>query len=390
MISPDPLRDVYKECLFAERVDLVAYLWATTNRDGDYVFSKQLDLANKLGISVSLLSKHLKEARQANLVRESREYLGKQRERFGARLGEEPPLLDHLRALAGQVPHVLQSFRVVTAATGPGSQGNVALGVGRGSAHAVASLLRGVGVIGVTYGMTVHGLASELADRRLLTQRVANVIPLVPEPLGLPFSSLELSSSVIAERLRVAIAEEGAQAHSLLGIPCSLSEYFVEDSRQGARQTIKRWIRGTKAYLDIFHESTGLINQLDAIITSVGILRKNPEHPFHRIIDRALMKESQAIGDVGGVLLTRGDDRAEERYEKLWLGARRQTYIAVANRAAQRADQQGGVIVVAAGAEKADPVMEVARRGWVNHLLVDTSLANALGDRLLRTSSQRR
>lgn len=379
--------DMYQEGSNDERIDLVAYLYARTNRTGAYVYTRQQDLAGVIGISVSLLSKHLKDARQKNLLRESREYLGEQRERFSAQLGDQPVLLEHLQKLSGtRGQPVLQSFQVVEPIYTAATDDNSALAIGRGSAHAVATLLRGVRLVGLTFGMTVRGLVMELANRQLLTQRISNVIPLVPEPLGLPFSSLELSSSVIAERLRLAIAEQGAPAHSLLGIPCALSVELVADAEQVARENIRRWICNIKAYSDIFDERVGLINHLDTIITSVGIPRLEPEFPFHRIIDRALMIDHSAIGDFGGLLLTERNEQAENKYETLWLGARRRIYADVARRTAGRSDRCGGVIVVAAGASKVAPIMEIVRRDWVNHLIVDDSLASALESRIHRDS----
>jgi hypothetical protein len=123
---------------------------------------------------------------------------------------------------------------------------------------------------------------------------------------------------------------------------------------------------------------------LNIVITSIS--RK--DHPFG-IEDRSEFTwqtlqlsnlTKMVIGDLAGIPLTHTDAAAKDITLLLdrWTGLQKHHFENCARRASAASQPPAGVIVVAAGRDRASCLVEAVRQGLVNHAVVNEELVRAL------------
>ncbi len=170
-------------------------------------------------------------------------------------------------------------------------------------------------------------------------------------------------------------------------------------------------MRDIPGYRDIFGPSPDQekpwAERLDTILTGMGIVgaSSHPESPRpasvataaydetgdfirERLVQEADVSEAKLAhliyGDIGGWLIERPNLEAEDRrlvasLNQGWTGVKGTHFASVARQASS--EGAPGVILVVAGAAKAPMVWELVRRGFVNQLLIESTLASALKPR---------
>jgi hypothetical protein len=108
------------------------------------------------------------------------------------------------------------------------------------------------------------------------------------------------------------------------------------------------------------------------------------DHPeFAKKIGLAEFKDT-CIGDLGGVPLFKPSAKPTRRREAAdffrthWLGLNREHVLNTARRARARPNGAAGVIVVAHGADRTEPILEALRQELINEIIVDEGAADYL------------
>ncbi len=269
------------------------------------------------------------------------------------------------------------------------------------AAGRVVDLIMPSSRIGIMWGRSVFDLVSGIVahsdafdpDQSLDVE----CLPLCGDPLFLINDRrVRHSSSYLA-----AMLEEALNASKSKGLPClnGVPAYISRQRAQDSGTTVENWrrfLQGIPGYQAIFgntRDSTkGLIHEVDTIITGVGTIVMTREAPWRetgdfimeRLIQDSFDKPEMnrlIFGDIGGILLPRGklpaaDLRQVDELNAGWMGLELSHHQTVARKAAP--GKAPGVIVVAYGRWKEEMVKECIRRGLVNQLIVDPSLAEAL------------
>jgi DNA-binding transcriptional regulator LsrR (DeoR family) len=277
------------------------------------------------------------------------------------------------------------------------------------AASHVMELLRQSRAVGIMWGRTLQRLASHMhTSEKPPNAAEIQCIPLCGDPVHLMnLRHMEFSASHLAAEIGTAL-DPGRTSNQpcLVGVPAYLPRrLFIRKDNLGA--IWESFICEIPGYQAIFGTGAGkqkpLADSLDTIISGMGIIvpqkeRANPEPPapgaFHEetgdfIRERVAQEENLTeasmnrfiYGDVGGWLLERegltaGDRRLVDELNQGWTGLKGEQMAAVARKA--KASRAPGVIILAAGPAKAAMVKEIVRRGLVNELLIDATLAAAL------------
>lgn len=273
---------------------------------------------------------------------------------------------------------------------------------GAEAAALVRQIVEAGNVCGVSWGQTISAVVSGI-ERSLLASprdegdsRFINFVPVVGEfPGTLP---TQTSASSLALRLTHAFNREKAAGHSysLAGLPALIPADFGSDEIA----VVDRLAYRTHAYRAIFgadaarshreDEDPPLINRLDSVLTSVG----PSGQPFGSHADRFLglagltMKQLEGGCDIAGVLLRPpkvNGERIMKTVRERWRGVTMEDLRRCAAKARDRAT--GGVVVVAAGANKAETLWDCIREQLVSHVLVDRGLLLAFEKHLKRVSA---
>lgn len=241
-------------------------------------------------------------------------------------------------------------------------------------------------LVGVAYGTTLGRVISGLEETnlgRVRRRRPVQFVPTCGEPYGT--SVRADSSSHLAAELHRIVNEGTGSCVSLTGVPAVIPQKVIE---KGAHGVLRDFIEHCRSYRLVFGPAkegqTPMVNRLDTVITSVGMSEGHWRMCGEELcdiggIDRDEFKK-WILGDIGGVLLPRGDGQAPrskellEQYAEQWTGISRKQYEMVARRGKRRR----GVIVFAIGGNKVAIVLKVIEAGLVNHLICDLDLAEKL------------
>jgi len=282
----------------------------------------------------------------------------------------------------------------------------------RAAASRLGELLARARVVGIMWGRSLKRLVSRVrscldTSRQGETHDV-QCVPLCGDPVHLMnLGQVKYSASFLAAELRQAL-HPGRRSDQpcLVGVPAYLPRaYFLQPSGNAGWQSFVQDIPG---YRSIFGPANGgdmpWVERVDTIISGAGIIAResqtqapglpNAETAAHeetgdfireRLEQEVGITESSLAkliyGDVGGLLLGRENLPASERrlvdsLNQGWTGITASHLINVARRA--KSGGAPGVILVAAGAAKAEMVQQIVKRGYANQLLIDSSLGSAL------------
>lgn len=315
---------------------------------------------------------------------------------------QPPRLEDALARLAalGELPHpvTVRVFASADARAAGASYEKRQLVFGANVAQHVRDLLAdGVSHCGLTWGHMIAAVvagieALGLAPRR---SRKVQMVPLCGEPLGRDQASL-VSSSVLAERLARAVNGAPGQNLSLAMLPA----FIPGDFSAAQVDAVWRLIGKMHAYAAIFGSrqmrtaapapsdaGERLALRLDMILTGISPSGRPLGDGRGPLFESGGLSEEKfrelVLADIGGVLiekgaLGRGQRSALSRLKARWTGLNAQELAACAARAAAPEARAPGVVVVAFGANKAEPLMAAIRRGLVNQVLIDAELEGQL------------
>lgn len=348
---------------------------------------KQADIGRTLGISAPKASRVLREADRRGL-RDPRPSVRLRNSSLVARRGANRLIftkqLEPLLAAICPAGHICR-VTVIDDARHNAFTHLAALAV-------LPNILESV-LLGVAWGLSVS-LVVEGLDRLLhesprdKDDPPVRVVPVTGDPICVTRSVHQYSASTLAELLDEILNHDGK-----VGLGPSLSAvlaylpYELASSRNGIHRLLAR----SAGYRDVIgdRKGSGLFQQLDALLTGIGITSAEPGQESGVFVqERALCEDISHVelarlvqGDIAGVLIPQAglgpkDLSRVDRLNKGWTGLRLDDIQKCAQRANR--DSKGGVVVVAQGAIKRDFVRELLRRGLVNHLVIDGELADAM------------
>jgi DNA-binding transcriptional regulator LsrR (DeoR family) len=233
-------------------------------------------------------------------------------------------------------------------------------------------------------------------------------VPLCGDPVHLMnLGQVRYSASQLAAELSRALnPERPSDQPCLVGVPAYVPRKIFLQRNGGA--VWQDFVEEIPGYRLIFGPGNGeekpWVERVDTIISGTGIIISGSRRQDHTappagmaahdqtgdfIRERLTQEEGVSesalaeliYGDIGGWLLGRHGLRAADRrlvdsLNQGWTGIREEHLVNVAKNA--KPGGAPGVILVAAGLAKVEMVRELVRRGFVNQLLIDTSLAKAL------------
>lgn len=274
-------------------------------------------------------------------------------------------------------------------------------GIDTQSAAITRELLGDAQLVGVSWGRTLAKLIDAIVPEPGTRRRGPGMrfIPLCGEPMVIANDPSQLSSSTLAARLheRMRRDPQDDPPPSIAGVPAVIPQSF----NHAERRIIRRFIAMVRGYEHVFGPADGivparqpLVERLDAILTSVGVVAKNERGVFARervqlgdISEEDLFRA--VAGDVGGVLIARADASTQDRkrveaLNAAWTGVTLKHIETCAAAAARRAVPREcpGVILLALGAHRAEIVMRCVELGLVNELVLDRPLEDALARQL--------
>jgi len=286
------------------------------------------------------------------------------------------------------------------------------------AAGCVARLLQRAKFVGVMWGRTIQRLVSRIGEHRELFdqagRREALCIPLCGDPVRLMNLGLaKYSASHLAAQLAQAInpdPERQSNQPCLVGVPAYLPRRLFLRQGSGAAANWEAFVAEIPGYREIFgpNGEQPWVERLDMILSGAGIIAQQTRPGARRVageptaaheetgdfILERVKQEAQekeglseatlarlVYGDIGGWLIEKHDLRAAERrlVESLnqgWTGVKGVHFARVARNA--EPDGAPGIILVAAGASKAEMVVELVKRGFVNEILIDSNLSSRL------------
>jgi predicted transcriptional regulator len=262
-------------------------------------------------------------------------------------------------------------------------------------------------IIGMAWGNSLRRTLDS-AERSRLASPLPNpsealVIPLCGESLLSPKPSSSSSSS-LAEGFGRLLTNPASNTPSDKFLSLGMIPVFLPGPRAFKTNevtAVKRLLSFSSAYRKIFgvqprntmgHISVPLAERLDVVLTSIS--REGRPFGFGAADAdvRAFLELNEyddlIIGDIGGVplpkrnLFTRQKKRLMQLRER-WTGLRKR-HIRKCAQNASRENGPAGVIVVCTGVDRAASIIEAARNGLLNHLVIDGDLALELAKRLAK------
>lgn len=408
---------------------IAAYLFAV--RPGPDRLKSQKEVAREMGVTEVALSRLLKQAREAGMLRlEYVEQAGLTRGRLVEAIAQrqamqsDQAIIEHFSLNQTKFPHRLSSVRIYETpledtTTREGWEATI-LALGHAAASRTREFLLNADNIGVAWGRTLSSAvqgAQALGGEPWSDGSRARVFPLWGEmftrPLdreGSRFTYSELSSSWLAERIallihgpeRLATRTPGGEhlSFSLAAVPALIHRRHTGSDLKA----IYGSLYDNAYYREIFggprreERQAGepcLARQMQTALVAVGAAGDDEElfwHPQmaeHSGFDINVLKKF-VCGDIGGVLVGHDERSTEVKKEQAtkiiketvshWTGVRRQHVLWCAHRAEGLKHQ--GVVVYAAGAVRHSIVKAALQKGLINHLIIDQSLARKLAETL--------
>ncbi len=371
--------------------------------------AQQADIAKRFGVTQSTVSRVVTLAESTGELRRN---LVVNREKFDLELlksaeqsASEPPAvqekLTRLATGAGDAhPVAVHVLPVAQSGRPAGDLDERTLHFGHEAARPVLEMLQsGTWVCGVTWGHSIGAVVRGIAALSQPTARAGalEIVPLCGDPLGQDAASL-YSSSALAQQLRDALGLR-AGGHSLAMLPAFLPGDFSAKEVD----TVWKLIGKMHAYAEIFGgresrqtsagsgtpSSSHYAARLDLILTGISAAGSPLGDGRGPLFESRALREATfkdlVLADIGGVLIEKGRLRTGQkatlsRLKARWTGLNDSELRACAARAAKPSGgtRPPGVVVVAIGKRKAEPILAAVERRLVNQLLVDAELAEEL------------
>lgn len=356
----------------------------------------QQEIAERLNISQSAVSRLLKKARpylaEQNPYRFRKEMVDVETMnaiRQSAAVQQLAPMLDRFAREHGQPRGpVVRVIQVTEAASADLTQRFTAF-TNQAAPFVYSLLMRDtVETCGLAWGFMLWDLSISLRSMGYSSpwrRRPIRFMPLTGDPLQDPrdYPPNLTSSNISAEISKIANGDR--YRPPWLGL---VPAYIPNQFQGAALKGIEGLIRMVPEYNRIFDAKgkRGDAWRLDVILTSVG-RASNPMgfgmgRLFKSLGRRLEPLKNQIHGDIGGVLIPRNPKSSEliRSIERRWKGLNREHLEACARRAFDEDPSTGrpGVVVLAAGEDRADILLHAVERGLINHLIIDQRLEKAL------------
>jgi DNA-binding transcriptional regulator LsrR (DeoR family) len=371
----------------------------------------QADIAHRFGVTQSTVSRVIKQAERRGELRRTakleKSAIDPEVLRRAQDIADDPPAIqERLTALAGggksHHPVTVRILAPAGARRSTSDQDDRTRLFGHAAAPRVLELLKGgVEICGVTWGHSIGAVVEgieAMVDRPKRGGAELRFVPLCGDPLGPDAASL-YSSSVLAERLGSAMGVKGRENLSLAMLPAFLPGDFT-----GAEvNAVWKLIGKMHSYTDVFGgrqnraaapgsgrpASTHYAGRLDMILTGISAAGQPLGDGRGPLFESGGLKEDTfkqlVLADVGGVMiergqLSRGQKSTLSRLKARWTGLSESELRGCAERAAcsDARHRPPGVVVMALGRKKAEPLRAAVERRLVNHLLIDAELAEEL------------
>jgi DNA-binding transcriptional regulator LsrR (DeoR family) len=260
----------------------------------------------------------------------------------------------------------------------------------------VLDLLRGSRCCGLMWGRTlselVRSIRKQCAMRSSRQGMDIESIPLCGDPIHLMNQrEVEFSASQLSSLLERTLARKPRE-----DLPCLTGVPAYVSAKIRKQPAFEEFLDSIPGYRQIFVARPGgqspLIESVDTIISGIGVMVTAPGSKGHEtaaFIRERLLQENIAqnaldkliYGDIGGILIERRSLTVSEKkvvanLNEGWIGLRAKTLKRIARQAGEH--QHPGMIVVAFGARKAEVVLEALSQGYVNELIIDSTLAETL------------
>lgn len=265
------------------------------------------------------------------------------------------------------------------------------------AAGRVIDLLQSSRRMGIMWGRTIEKVISGIKYRRVARSGPLKCLPLCGEPVFcITQELLEYSASQLAVSLANSLGVSHRGLPCLTGVQAYVRQELLRREADGKPTAWENYLYDIPNYQMIFGKLTGpsqpLVDQVDTVLTGVGIVAMHAESEVYEtgvFIRERIAQENYThsqldrliVGDIGGLLVERPDIRPDDKdivadLNRGWTGIKAHHLESVAAKA--HSSEKPGVIVVAYGAPKAAMIMEIIRRGFVNELVIDETLYEAL------------
>ncbi len=257
---------------------------------------------------------------------------------------------------------------------------------GRAAAGHIYRLLRHSKIAGVAWGTTLGHLVEGFAS--IHPQFMENPIDFVPVCAELAgSSSMEISSSRLADRLNEIINNRKGKHLSLSGVPAFVPRLYTDNEER----TIWKYINNSESYTKIFGGEEPLVDSIDTLITCVGSAQKPlglSNEELRQAGDIKQDLEELIYGDIGGVLIQRSNLNSKNLKEvnelnNMWTGIHLDKIKRIAE-IASVSKKTPGNIVLAIGENKTNIIYGLLKQGLINELYIDKDLKVAL-EKVLET-----
>ncbi len=256
----------------------------------------------------------------------------------------------------------------------------------------VARLIESAKRIGVLWGRNVSWIVDQICKHKNPNGRDAEVVPITGSPVYLETRDATVRTATsVASRLYEWINGRGIEFPKGLALT-TLPAFVPPELKQ-----VRDFVCKTESYKKILGNPNCLVEQLDAVITSCGILQ--PENfdlsgAFIRerflqllALERSSRRETllkkfkaNVLGDIAGWILptAKADNRFIKKLNDGWLGITADHLTSLAQNARKKGG--AGVIVVANRPEKAAVIDRSLRLNLINNLIITREVAWKLLD----------
>lgn len=263
------------------------------------------------------------------------------------------------------------------------------------AADVLGLIVASPGLVGISWGHSVGAVVEAIKQQCVPPPRQSRplrVVPLLGEPPWRGFAG-QVGSSTLAHKLEHAINGDSEQEFlSLSGVTPLIPSEIDDKELDIVYKFLEHTTGGYKALIGSrkhkASERPPMADRLDGILTSLSQTGRPLGYEEETLLGHGHLKPrdiANVIGDMCGVVI-QSDAPFHQPHILDWrlTGIRRKQLIACSDRARTKRSRGPGVICVAIGANKVEPLLTSIP--VVNHLFIDHELAIELEHRLITTS----
>ena len=254
-------------------------------------------------------------------------------------------------------------------------------------------------VVGVSSGRTLRSVVDSLHFEKMQGVNDLSVIPLWGSAYSNQMKAYSksnvysdpyaLSSTALANDIVRALRrdDQASSECSLQGVPVVIPAKFKGENLE----VLREFFETVSSMNQIFDGENALVHSVGMLMISVGSPKHAGRFLSESILGTVMSRKKvrlfldSIIGDVAGILIPKSDEQSEqnirdifgEQYGEHWLGLNTD-HLDSLSREARESENRVGVCAYAAGGHRSEIVLEAIRRGYLNHLICDSSLAEQM------------